>query len=150
MSEIAVKLGLPHEFVQVRHDATHRELPSLEILRSETRKCLEWIWDNYWSVLSKTSTPTGDLPVANSTYLRGELAQVLKEFLSERIIEVKSKTPTQQVAGLTVSRIKDLIGSAQQYQQLLAKLLVESKLLLPSKRRLVVQSSSLINYAERL
>ncbi|KAL3460358.1 beta-lactamase-like protein [Aspergillus heterothallicus] len=44
----AIELGLPASFVELRHEATHRELPSLTVLRSSTQRSLEWLWGFYW------------------------------------------------------------------------------------------------------
>ncbi|KAL4867556.1 hypothetical protein BDV12DRAFT_186609 [Aspergillus spectabilis] len=44
----AMDLGLPASFVELRHEATHRELPSLTVLRDSTARSLGWLWDFYW------------------------------------------------------------------------------------------------------
>ncbi|GAM34561.1 cell morphogenesis protein [Talaromyces pinophilus] len=44
----ASMIGLPLSFVELRHEAAHRELPSLVLLRSYTNRALEWLWDYYW------------------------------------------------------------------------------------------------------
>lgn len=49
MFQRAVDLGLPASFVELRHEATHREPPSLVVLRKATQRSLEWLWDNYWA-----------------------------------------------------------------------------------------------------
>ncbi|KAF9894487.1 rRNA-processing protein las1 [Aspergillus nanangensis] len=49
MFQRAVDLGLPASFVELRHEATHRELPSLTVLRNSTQRSLEWLWDYYWA-----------------------------------------------------------------------------------------------------
>lgn len=48
MYSIAKNLGLPATYVELRHQATHEELPSLSKLRTATSKALQWIWDYYW------------------------------------------------------------------------------------------------------
>ncbi|KAL5343128.1 Las1-like-domain-containing protein [Aspergillus crustosus] len=48
----AMDLGLPASFVELRHEATHRELPSLTVLRESTARSLSWLWDFYWSGVS--------------------------------------------------------------------------------------------------
>ncbi|KAE8450910.1 hypothetical protein EG329_005350 [Mollisiaceae sp. DMI_Dod_QoI] len=48
MYSIAKTLGLPATYVELRHQATHEELPSLSKLRIATQKALKWIWDYYW------------------------------------------------------------------------------------------------------
>lgn len=57
MYSIAKTLGLPATYVELRHQATHEELPSLLKLRSATQKALHWIWDYYWSRLPSESIP---------------------------------------------------------------------------------------------
>ncbi|TVY47823.1 Pre-rRNA-processing protein [Lachnellula occidentalis] len=52
MYSIAKTLSLPATYVELRHQATHEELPSLAKLRSASVKALRWIWDFYWVKLS--------------------------------------------------------------------------------------------------
>jgi ribosomal biogenesis protein LAS1 len=52
MYSIAKNIGLPATYVELRHQATHEELPSLSKLRTATQKALRWIWDYYWAKLS--------------------------------------------------------------------------------------------------
>ncbi len=40
--------GLPRALVDVRHEATHNELPSLPLLRAAADSALAWLRDNYW------------------------------------------------------------------------------------------------------
>lgn len=51
MYSIAKSIGLPATYVELRHQATHEELPSLPKLRTATEKGLRWIWDYYWAQL---------------------------------------------------------------------------------------------------
>jgi hypothetical protein len=51
MYSIAKMIGLPATFVELRHQATHEQLPSLVKLRSAARKALAWIWEYYWKHL---------------------------------------------------------------------------------------------------
>lgn len=53
MYAIAKTIGLPATYVELRHQATHEELPSLSKLRSATQKALKWIWAYYWVNLSE-------------------------------------------------------------------------------------------------
>lgn len=67
MFQRAIDLGLPASFVELRHEATHREPPSLIVLRNAVPRALEWLWDYYWStiypripvhdILSSSSSP---------------------------------------------------------------------------------------------
>ncbi|KAK6075303.1 hydroxyacylglutathione hydrolase [Seiridium cupressi] len=52
MYSIAKTIGLPATFVELRHQCTHEQLPSLLKLRSAAQKSLVWIWDYYWKHLT--------------------------------------------------------------------------------------------------
>ena len=66
MYALAKTIGLPATFVELRHQATHEQLPSLAKLRSAARKALQWIWEYYWrhlcppAAVPEGSTRQGD------------------------------------------------------------------------------------------
>jgi ribosomal biogenesis protein LAS1 len=45
ISMIAQRLGIPAEIVQLRHQATHEDLPSLNVLRSGLWSCIAYLRD---------------------------------------------------------------------------------------------------------
>ena len=51
----AAKIELPLSFVELRHRATHSEMPSLEYLSRMTKDALEWLYQKWWKVYA-----TGD------------------------------------------------------------------------------------------
>lgn len=57
MYSVAKTIGLPATFVELRHQATHEQLPSLAKLRSAARKALAWIWEYYWRQLAEAAPP---------------------------------------------------------------------------------------------
>ncbi|KAJ9604303.1 rRNA-processing protein las1 [Cladophialophora chaetospira] len=44
----AATIGMPQEFVDLRHQVTHGDVPSLAYLRGMTAKALEWLWERWW------------------------------------------------------------------------------------------------------
>jgi hypothetical protein len=46
----ATTIGMPEQFVELRHRATHEEMPSIEVLRQMARQGLEWLWERWWKV----------------------------------------------------------------------------------------------------
>ncbi|KAF5096697.1 hypothetical protein D0Z00_002696 [Geotrichum galactomycetum] len=50
---LAKMLGIPLYFVEIRHTATHDELPSLELLRQVGVRARTWLWDNYWAKIEE-------------------------------------------------------------------------------------------------
>ncbi|GFR46559.1 hypothetical protein Agub_g8151, partial [Astrephomene gubernaculifera] len=45
--------GLPRALVDVRHEATHTELPSLPLLRAAADSALGWLRENYWDAQAR-------------------------------------------------------------------------------------------------
>lgn len=60
MYSIAKNIGLPASFVELRHQCTHEELPSLSKLRAAAEKSLRWIWEHYWEALEVPQTNEED------------------------------------------------------------------------------------------
>ncbi|KAF3064157.1 putative hydroxyacylglutathione hydrolase C13B11.03c [Daldinia childiae] len=60
MYSIAKTIGLPATFVELRHQATHEQLPSLTKLRTAAKKALVWIWDYYWKNLPGEDVGAGE------------------------------------------------------------------------------------------
>ncbi|KAL4758114.1 rRNA-processing protein LAS1 [Aspergillus foveolatus] len=73
----ALELGLPASFVELRHEATHRELPSLTVLRGATGRSLEWLWGFYWGSLS--SGPLSGAGVGAGSAVDGLLRGLLQQ-----------------------------------------------------------------------
>ncbi|KDQ54841.1 hypothetical protein JAAARDRAFT_209051 [Jaapia argillacea MUCL 33604] len=62
IASIATQLGLPAWLVELRHAATHEDLPSLEVLREAARESMSWLLQNYFlPTLNPASTPTSQL-----------------------------------------------------------------------------------------
>jgi ribosomal biogenesis protein LAS1 len=100
MYSIAKTIGLPATFVELRHQATHEELPSLPKLRIATEKALQWIWDYYWTHLLA--------PIATDN-CTPEIERLLKEkslFTEEEFQERLKKWNTDQLreALMDISR----------------------------------------------
>jgi len=48
ISNLAKTVNLPQFLVDLRHDATHKEIPSYEALKLAAKSTLLWIKENYW------------------------------------------------------------------------------------------------------
>lgn len=53
----AATIGMPDVFVDLRHQVTHGDIPSLVYLRRMTLNALEWLWERWW-VKNATGDPT--------------------------------------------------------------------------------------------
>ncbi|KAF8139882.1 Las1-like-domain-containing protein [Boletus edulis] len=58
IAAIATQLGLPSWLVELRHAATHEDLPSLELLREACSESLSWLFHNYFHPTLNPSAPT--------------------------------------------------------------------------------------------
>ncbi|KAG5982263.1 hypothetical protein E4U55_002140 [Claviceps digitariae] len=108
MYSIAKTIGLPATFVELRHQATHEQLPSLAKLRSAAKKALDWIWNYYWKHLvddeltAPKSDPCRDIVLG---YLRGgeesHTMRALERFGKTKILnaisDVQATLPGNQV-----------------------------------------------------
>ncbi|KAF5650369.1 Las1 [Fusarium tjaetaba] len=105
MYSIAKTIGLPATFVELRHQSTHEQLPSLAKLRTAAKKALLWIWEYYWKQLGEDNSDA-----CRKTVLRylsegdeSKLAALFQEFERwppERVLktvqEVKGSLPGNQ------------------------------------------------------
>ncbi|KAH7672040.1 Las1 protein [Dioscorea alata] len=48
ISELAEAIGLPRALIDIRHESSHRDLPSLQLVRLASVKALDWLKSNYW------------------------------------------------------------------------------------------------------
>jgi hypothetical protein len=50
---LAQRRGIPGWIVEIRHDGTHNQLPSMAVLRDAAQFLMHWYYVNYWDVQSK-------------------------------------------------------------------------------------------------
>ncbi|EKM60757.1 uncharacterized protein PHACADRAFT_155862 [Phanerochaete carnosa HHB-10118-sp] len=63
IASIAAQLGLPQWLVELRHAATHEDLPSLDVLREAAREAMAWLLQNYFNpALSPSAPPRKQTP----------------------------------------------------------------------------------------
>ncbi|KAF4585567.1 Las1-like protein [Ophiocordyceps camponoti-floridani] len=71
MYAVAANVGLPAAFVELRHQATHEQLPSRAKLRTMAERALDWIWNYYWRHLRDDDDDDDDSRRVVLEYLRG-------------------------------------------------------------------------------
>lgn len=71
---LATTINLPYSFVELRHAATHEQLPLLAVLRRMAAAALRWLYEKYWVLVgddcSSDITSTVAEPTPCSTLLR--------------------------------------------------------------------------------
>ncbi|KAM0750536.1 Las1-domain-containing protein [Meredithblackwellia eburnea MCA 4105] len=99
MASLAVQLGLPLWFVELRHAATHENLPGLVVLRDASRQALDWLYNSYWlPAVSATNSNSETIALPSIEPLQALLSSyktLTKEYI--RDASKVSKTKSQLV-----------------------------------------------------
>lgn len=119
MYSIAKTLGLPATYVELRHQATHEELPPLSKLRIATQKALRWIYDYYWIHLKEEVSTIGEgrayverLVREKDDSIRAKMEEFVSKWDQDRLIGVlvEIQGTTDDVVILSrISRLQELI-----------------------------------------
>ncbi|KAK3115030.1 rRNA-processing protein las1 [Teratosphaeriaceae sp. CCFEE 6253] len=159
MLDVAKRIGMPPDFVALRHEATHEEGPSLPRLVAAVERGVAWLWEVYWVKLDAAPTPgargrsrvggvdgSGD----GGVDVKAEARQLLKAYRATRREALRTRRQDSAEHGGEVAR------AAQACYELyapgpsagpraaaratdvgaLAELLVEERFIFPSSRRL--------------
>lgn len=80
IASIAAQLGLPAWLVEVRHAATHEELPSLGVLRDAAHESLRWLFHNYFMPELHPSSAESDRrqPLRSAAHLLKKYSVLMK------------------------------------------------------------------------
>lgn len=141
MHEKARQLGFPAALVDLRHDITHEDIPSLETLRLATKRSLQWLWNDYWIKLTPIMPPDqpealkDDLPV-----LKERFRTILRGYFREAY---KAKKPNDGKEFLVPGHVADkpcldLVKICENHEAVvteLAVVMLECKLLVPASRK---------------
>ncbi|OAQ96205.1 hypothetical protein LLEC1_03262 [Akanthomyces lecanii] len=104
MYSIAKVIGLPATFVELRHQATHEQLPSLAKLRPAAHRALDWIWDYYWKQLDQG----GDVAESAQDPCKAAVLRYLREEDSQRRQAILGRELSKWTMDELMATIKDL------------------------------------------
>ncbi|WEW61034.1 hypothetical protein PRK78_006523 [Emydomyces testavorans] len=141
MYQKAMTLGVPASFVELRHEATHRELPSLVVLRNAAQRSLEWLWEFYWAKIEDSVQADSDpLEIAQSSkqVLNDEIWNILQS-LTVRGVELNgsSKDKKRAESRRSAAIIRELAMICERENQgsvLVARALLRPGVLIPESR----------------
>ncbi|EPS29438.1 hypothetical protein PDE_04387 [Penicillium oxalicum 114-2] len=141
MFQRAMDLSLPASFVELRHEATHREPPSLTVLRKATQRSLEWLWDNYWATLDPAGLGGAPLRAYHSGAPTSvAIRQVLQAFMKDsNLRSAQKKRKRGQEAAVAEQLLEICCSSADGVVLAIADipvLLLEMGALIEPQRRL--------------
>ena len=162
LHEAAEKMSVPEWVVQVRHEATHGNMPGLSVLRAALEFGLSWLDTNYWNcpqqVYPAPASPEDDCEESLENLL--DLYLYLKLYLvwgTEQMSSLASQPEVwshlsaqwtaatagrpadlrslsvRQAVGRTKTEVCSLLGRDQDRLDLMTDILVREDLLVPSR-----------------
>ena len=139
MFDQARAIQMPAAFVELRHEATHGEMPSLQRLMHSTGFALDWLWSFYWSRLEGFATHLcAHRPVSDALQT---IFHDLREFLTERRSEIKAQKGHSLDSKAALKTCVKLVSICKDDFELpftLGKVLVDERSIVPSNRRYVI------------
>lgn len=142
MFQKAQELGVPASFVDLRHQATHGEVPSLKVLRQATERSLDWLWQYYWEKIEDEAgvvlaDPKNELH-EYLTNLKQQFLDILRQFLKEQIQAAKkprkrSKQAEEPSPPSCVQLVRICKGQ-DPVIEVLSSILLEQGLLVPASK----------------
>ncbi|OQO10313.1 hypothetical protein B0A48_04671 [Cryoendolithus antarcticus] len=141
MLEIARQIGMPAEFVALRHEATHEDLPSVQRLVAACEQALEWLWDVYWSKVDAVAVVVAKQAEAvDVAHVTVEARRVFRDFRGARRTALKKQGTHSQEARLVVTEaaanLRSLCSNRAEATETAIAVLVADELLYPSEREL--------------
>ncbi|OCK74221.1 Las1-domain-containing protein [Lepidopterella palustris CBS 459.81] len=140
MHDVAVEYDLPARLVEMRHEATHRDLPSLIRLKAIAEESLNWLWGWYWvKIDGLVGCPDDAQRQENLSALRQGLQATLKNYQRARRAEVKksgakSKRQSSRAGReASVACVKFCVDRIE-YLEILTEFLVDEEYVIPSDR----------------
>ncbi|XP_071954832.1 ribosomal biogenesis protein LAS1L-like isoform X2 [Antedon mediterranea] len=115
---IAQEIGIPVWIVNLRHSATHGELPSLSMLKSGVAFALSWLQTDYWEK-NEDNDSSG-----SETDVKVQLWQLLIRYQQEQYMILQMGwSPTNEAITEILSDISDLLENDIVIQHLFTTLL---------------------------
>lgn len=134
MFQRAVDLGLPASFVELRHEATHRELPSLVVLRNATQRSLEWLWDYYWAKVDRDAAAplvAGGAVVDDEDAVKEPVRACLSPLIGDG---KKNKKKGFKLLASVSEELGSICKTSTCGRGVLARVLIDERILVPDRK----------------
>ncbi|XP_042484833.1 uncharacterized protein LOC122065099 [Macadamia integrifolia] len=114
IAEAADAIGIPRMLIDIRHEGSHRDLPSLQLVRLASLKALDWLRSYYWEP-QKSAIPFRNGGVGN---VRKEIMSRLREF----IFHLKTRQSMHSIKGKRVKQSELWCGGSKFFSRMAGKL----------------------------
>ncbi|XP_014505143.1 uncharacterized protein LOC106765146 isoform X2 [Vigna radiata var. radiata] len=88
-------IGIPRMLIDIRHEGSHRELPSLKIVRTASVKALDWLKSYYWEPQSKAIPFQGE----GITEVKKEIKSKIRELAIFLKVNGSVQSSSSQLKG---------------------------------------------------
>ncbi|XP_011082168.1 uncharacterized protein LOC105164994 [Sesamum indicum] len=109
IGEAADAIGIPRMLIDIRHEGSHRDLPSLQLVRLASKKALDWLVSYYWKP-QEEAIPTQSNQAAK---LRKEIKRRLREVALCLKTKQMAKSSSSHVKGKRVRQTEHLYGRSK-------------------------------------
>ncbi|OKL58228.1 hypothetical protein UA08_06554 [Talaromyces atroroseus] len=141
----ASMIGLPLSFVELRHEAAHRELPSLVLLRNYTNRALEWLWGYYWAKIDAplpssatlTEAGTSSRTLTEDSNERDDLTIRIRHLLKQQQPDSSAGPPSKKLRSTYLplaQSLSSVCSGSHEGALVLSRVLLEEGFLVPKDR----------------
>ncbi|KAL8872831.1 MAG: hypothetical protein Q9174_001609 [Haloplaca sp. 1 TL-2023] len=119
----ARQLNLPASLVELRHEVTHGEIPSLVVLRQSALRSLDWLRHDYWRHLGEDNTDTASR-TREQAISRNNLKDLLKShvrtFMTIRDVPDSNRRATliQEAIDATLECLRVCVDGTRELREL--------------------------------
>ena len=119
---IASEMGLPQWLVDLRHDSTHKILPSIELLRKGCSEALKWLEINYWKAHVDASQQDDE----SEKHQEDKVASTLQDYIRCQLkIKRIGNTPRKVAARESIlNHLVNEVSRLSDHNQTLIELLI--------------------------
>ncbi|KAJ1432087.1 Las1-like [Sesbania bispinosa] len=110
-------IGIPRMLIDIRHEGSHRELPSLKVVRSASIKALDWLKSYYWEPQSKAIPFQGE----GNVKVKKEIKSKIRELAVCMKVNGNSHSSTALLKGKRVKHGELLFGRNKLLSLMVAK-----------------------------
>ncbi|KAL5518691.1 LAS1 [Sanghuangporus vaninii] len=112
IASIAAQIGLPLWLVELRHAATHEDLPSLELLRTGAKESLTWLLHKYFLPILSVASVEESAPVVRLSPLH-PLLKRYKSLMKTISRDASLKSQYKDELAKSIRDIERWIGEAK-------------------------------------
>jgi hypothetical protein len=137
MMEQAKKIGMPEDWVHLRHSITHGQTPGLRALEEAVRDAVPWMWNHFWRYLDVEDR-------VSEEELRSEFITVLANFRRQRRVAITRKQDASldtNLASQSSKALRRLCKNNSRGHEILISVLLHDNIILPSEKQYVHATS---------